>query len=72
MLTKQVIILRSLMSKLKNPAHLAVIWETVPEPDKHAMLKAVALMLNRRLPISTAADLTTCDKTLMCRRPPDP
>ena len=60
------------MTKSPKPANLAVIWETAPEPDYHALLKAVALMLNRRVPLSTAGDLTKHDKTLMCRRLQDP
>src|SRR5258706_11015666 len=51
---------------------LTVTWETVPDPDPYALLKAVALLFNRRVPLSTATDLTKPDKTLLCERPPDP
>lgn len=49
-----------------------VIWETVPDPDPHALLKAVAMLFNRRVPLSTGADLTKPDRTLLCERPSDP
>jgi hypothetical protein len=51
---------------------LTVIWETVPNPDAHALLKAVAMVFNRRVPLSTEADLTSPDEELMWRRPPNP
>ena len=60
-----------LMSK-STPQNLTVSWETIPDPDPHALLKAVAMLFNRRVPLSTDADLTKNDVTLMCRRPPDP
>jgi hypothetical protein len=58
----------------KQPKHqkLTVIWENVPDPDPHALLKAVAMMFNRRVPLSTGVDLTKADEELMCRRPPEP
>jgi hypothetical protein len=59
---------------MSKPAadNLTVIWETIPNPDPHALLKAVAMLFNRQVPLSTGADLTTPDKTLMCRRPLEP
>ena len=60
-----------LMSK-STPHNLTVTWETVPDPDPHALLKAVAMLFNRRVPLSTDRDLTKDDRTLMCRRPPNP
>jgi hypothetical protein len=48
-----------------------VIWETAPNPDPHALLKAVAIVFHRRVPLSTLADLTHTDKTLLCERPDD-
>ena len=36
-----------------------------------ALLKAVAMLFNRRVPLSTGADLTNDDKTLECRRTAD-
>ena len=41
-----------------NPPNSTVIWETVPNPDPHALLKAVAMLFHRRVPLSTGADLT--------------
>jgi hypothetical protein len=60
------------MTRPPQPAKLAVIWETVPDPDPHALLKAVAMMFHRRVPLSTGVDLTDTDKTLLCRRPAEP
>ena len=60
-----------LMSK-STPHNITVSWETIPAPDPHALLKAVAMLFNRRVPLSTDVDLTKNDVTLMCRRPPDP
>ena len=57
------------MSKPAKSENLTVIWETVPDPDPHALLKAVAMMFNRRVPLSTGVDLTKADEELMCRRP---
>jgi len=59
------------MPKPPKPTKLTVIWETVPDPDTHALLKAVAMLFKRRIPLSTGVDLTKADKTLMCRRPAD-
>jgi hypothetical protein len=58
------------MSKPTKQKNIAVIWEPTPDPDPHALLKAVAMMFNRRVPLSTAADLTKNDEELMCRRHP--
>jgi len=60
------------MSNIRRPTQLAVIWETVPDPDPHALLKAVAMLFHRRAPLSTGADLTKRDEELMCRRLPEP
>lgn len=60
------------MPKPATSNRITVIWETVPNPDPHALLKAVAMLFNRRVPLSTGADLTNDGKTLMCRRPPEP
>ena len=60
------------MSTIQRPTHLKVIWETVPDPDPHALLKAVAMLFNRRVPLSTTADLTRIDEELSCRRLPEP
>jgi hypothetical protein len=57
------------MTTTPQPAKLAVIWEIVPDPDPYALLKAVAMMFHRRVPLSTGVDLTDTDKTLMCKRP---
>jgi hypothetical protein len=59
------------MPKPPKPTNLTVIWETAPNPDAYALLKAVAMLFHRRIPLSTGADLTKADKTLLCRRPDD-
>lgn len=61
-----------LMPNATKPAKLDVTWETVPDPDAHALLKAVAMLFNRRVPLSTGVDLTKTDKELLCRRLPEP
>ena len=63
--------LTSDMRKQLTPTKLTVIWETVPDPDPYALLKAVAMLFNRRVPLSTGVDLTEGDKTLMCERTAD-
>ncbi len=50
---------------------LKVIWEKVPDADPHALLKAVAMLFHRRVPLSTDTDLTRGDEELSCRRPPE-
>ena len=55
------------MPKPPKLMKLAVIWEATPDPDPHALLKAVALLFHRRVPLSTDADLTNTDKTLSYR-----
>jgi hypothetical protein len=62
------VIVSHAMHKFLKPTKIAVIWETVPNPDPHALLKAVALLFHRRVPLSTDKDLTNTDKTLLCRR----
>lgn len=61
-----------LMCKPAPTRRLAAVWETVPHPDSHALLKAVAMLFNRRLPLSTGSDLTPPDDTLMCEQPHNP
>ncbi len=59
---------------MKQPSRskqLAVIWKTVPDPDPHTLLKAVPMVFNRRLPLSTGVDLTKRDAELLCRRQPE-
>ncbi len=60
------------MPKPAKPTHIIVTWETVPNPDPHALLKAVAMLFNRKVPLSTDVDLTKRDDTLLCERPQDP
>jgi hypothetical protein len=60
------------MPRQTKQIELTVIWETAPNPDPHALLKAVAMLFNRRVPLSTEADLTTRDDKLMCEQPQDP
>ena len=60
------------MPRQPKQIKLTVIWETAPSPDPHALLKAVAMLFNRRVPLSTEADLTTRDDKLMCEQPQDP
>jgi hypothetical protein len=54
------------MASKINFTKLKVIWETVPNPDPYALIKAVALLFDRRIPLSTSADLTKHDDTLKC------
>jgi hypothetical protein len=61
-----------LMPHVRKPTELRVIWETVADPDPHALLKAVAMLFNRRLPLSTGVDLTKPEKELLCRCLPEP
>jgi hypothetical protein len=58
------------MHKPHQPTKLAVTWATVPDPDPYALLKAVAIVFHRGVPLSTEVDLTVPDKTLMCERQP--
>lgn len=51
-------------------AKISVKWESVPNPDTYALLKAVAIVFRRRVPLSTGVDLTHSDDTLMCERQP--
>ena len=60
------------MPRQPKQIKLTVIWETAPNPDPHALLKAVAMLFDRRVPLSTEADLTTRDDKLMCEQPQDP
>lgn len=60
------------MAKSTKQPPVRVIWETIPDPDAHALLKAVALVLNRRIPLSTGSKLTKTDEELLCTRPPEP
>ena len=59
------------MPKRVPPNEITMIWETVPDPDSHALLKAVAMLFNRRIPLSTGADLTKHDEELSCTRHAD-
>ena len=59
-----------LMPRQPEQIKLKVIWETAPNPDPHALLKAVAMLFGRRTPLSTDADLTKADKTLTCGQRP--
>ena len=52
------------------PTKITVIFEVVSDPDPHALLKAVAMLFGRRIPLSTGADLTKRDEELDCRRLP--
>lgn len=60
-----------LMPNVRRSTKLTVAWETVPDPDAHALLKAVAMLFHRRVPLSTGVDLTKRDEELLCRRPPE-
>lgn len=59
------------MPKRVPPNEITMIWETVPDPDSHALLKAVAMLFNRRIPLSTGAALTKHDEELSCTRHAD-
>jgi hypothetical protein len=67
----QVSLFRSPMPKPPMPTEITVIWETVPDPDPHALLKAVAMLFNRQVPLSTDGDLTPGAGPLLCKRTPD-
>jgi len=56
------------MQNSTDPNRILVTWEPNASPDRHALLKAVALVFHRTIPLSTAADLTELDKTLSCER----
>jgi hypothetical protein len=56
------------MDKTNQQTKLNVKWETVPDPDPYALLKAVAIVFRRKVPLSTGVDLTVPDKTLICGR----
>jgi hypothetical protein len=60
------------MTKPTTSKQLTAVWKTVPDPDEYALLKAVAMLFNRRVPLSTEPDLTSPDDTLMCERPRNP
>jgi hypothetical protein len=45
---------------------LKVIWEIAPDPDPYALIRALAILFDRRIPLSTEADLTKHDDTLKC------
>jgi len=51
--------------------NLEVIWESAPDPDPHALLKAVAMVFHRRVSLSTETDLTKPDEELLCTRQAD-
>jgi len=59
------------MPNKKRPRQIEVTWETIPDPDSYALLQAVAMLFNRKPPLSTGADLTKHDEELSCRRPPE-
>lgn len=59
------------MNKPPVSKSITVTWETSPDPDPRALLKAVAMLFNRQVPLSTGADLTKRDEELLCRRPQD-
>jgi len=58
--------------KFATKNKITVLWEVVPNPDPHALLKGVAMLFGRSVPLSTMADLTTNDEELLCERPLDP
>ena len=60
-----------LMLNARKPTKLLVIWETVADPDPHALLKAVAMLFNRRVSLSTGVDLTKRDDKLLCKSMPE-
>jgi hypothetical protein len=50
---------------------VVAVWQSSANIDSHALLKAVAMVFRRRVPLSTQADLTNPDKTLLYERPDD-
>jgi hypothetical protein len=63
---------RSRMKPPRKPAPIAVIWEYSPNPDRHALLKAVAMLFKQRVPLSTGGELTERDEELLCERLDEP
>lgn len=41
--------------KLRRVSDLRVIWEAVPDPDGHALLKAVEMLFKRKQPMNTVS-----------------
>jgi hypothetical protein len=60
------------MHKHATHNQIKVVWEAVPNPDPHDLLKAVAMLFGRRVSLSTAPDLTSDDDELLCEQPQDP
>ena len=56
------------MRKRNPQAKLEVVWEAIPNPEPHTVLKVVAMLFHRRVPLSTVTDLTLSDEELSCRR----
>ena len=50
---------------------VVAVWQPSADNDRHALLKAVAMVFHRRVPLSTQADLTNPDRTLLCERTDD-
>jgi hypothetical protein len=48
------------MKKPTKPKAILVIWEPADNPEARALLEAVAMMLRRRVPLSTGSGF---DKT---------
>lgn len=60
------------MYKHATNNQITVVWETGPNPDPHDLLKMVAMLFGRKVPLSTMPDLTTNDDELLCEQPQDP
>jgi hypothetical protein len=58
------------MSSPRKPTKFQVIWEPVPNPDPHALLQAVAMLFDRRVPLSTDVDLIEIGDTLSSPQEP--
>jgi hypothetical protein len=56
------------MSTTPELPKIHIVWEDSPNQDRHALLKAIAIIFRRRVPLSTPSDLTNPDKTLLCER----
>lgn len=60
------------MHKHATHNQIKVVWEVASNPDPHDLLKAVAMLFSRRVPLSTMSDLTANDDELLCEQPQDP
>jgi hypothetical protein len=58
----------TLYAENQKPVKLAVTWETVPDPDSYALLKAVAIVFRRIVP-GTRSAVTPVGSLALSRTP---